>query len=474
MSAKFLPRTPALVAAVIITLVAVLAAPAGAIPDGWSQVDEQGDSVREMVFPVDGEVEYIDSWLFSRGGGRRHLGVDMMGEKHLPLLAPRAACVTWLAWGGPGGGNMLSLTDSDGWSYHYIHVNNDTPGSDDGANPYEHAFAVDDGQCVAAGQVVAYLGDSGNAESSGSHLHFELQNPDGIWINPYPSVEAARLGGGPCGPLVGPEPTPHPDSANGYWLLDDAGHIHGVGTDSYGDLHDVRARGDEAGDPVAVQSTVAGAGYWILDADGRVFAFGDAGFYGDMSAHDLNGPVLGLETHGRGTGYWLVADDGGVFAFDVPFLGSMGALPLNTPVISMASTESGAGYWLVAGDGGVFAFGDADFHGSTGDLQLNAPVTSMAVHPAGDGYWLYAGDGGVFAFDVPFYGSVPGLGLCDQPEAVALRGSDTGLGYWVAAADGRVFAFGDALDLGGVELTGGESIVDMAVRHHTAAPTPTE
>ncbi|MCP3853735.1 MAG: peptidoglycan DD-metalloendopeptidase family protein [Actinomycetia bacterium] len=444
-----------------------MASPAGAIPDGWTAVDESGDSVRDIVFPVEGEVDYIDSWLFARGGGRRHLGVDIMGEKYLPLLAARASCVTSLRHGGPGGGNSLTLTDSDGWEYHYVHVNNDTPGTDDGANVYEQAFAVDNGDCVAAGEVVAYLGDSGNAEGSGPHLHFEIQNPDGIWVNPYPSVETARTGGiGACGPIVGPEPTPHPDSGDGYWLLDGAGRVHGVGTTSHGDLDDVRADGGEASEPVAIKSTVAGAGYWILDADGRVFAFGDAGFYGDMSAAELNGPVLGLETPVDGEGYWLVAYDGGVFAFDVPFLGSMGALPLNSPVISMASTQSGAGYWLVAGDGGVFAFGDANFHGSTGALELNTTVTSMAVHPSGDGYWLYARDGGVFAFGVPFYGSIPGLGLCDQPEAVALRGSDTGLGYWVATADGQVFAFGDALDLGGTALTAGESIIDMAVRHH--------
>ncbi|MEZ5341180.1 MAG: M23 family metallopeptidase [Acidimicrobiales bacterium] len=47
------------------------------------------------------------------------------------------------------------------------------------------------GATVKAGQVVAYLGDSGNAESTGAHLHFEITRPDGTNINPTPSVDAA-------------------------------------------------------------------------------------------------------------------------------------------------------------------------------------------------------------------------------------------------------------------------------------------
>ena len=63
-----------------------------------------------------------------------------------------------------------------------------------------------------------------------------------------------------------------------------------------------------------------------------------------------------------GGGYWLVAADGGVFAYgDALFLGSMGGKHLDSPVVGMASTPDGGGYWLVAADGGVFAYGDAKF-----------------------------------------------------------------------------------------------------------------
>ena len=121
----------------------------------------------------------------------------------------------------------------------------------------------------------------------------------------------------------------------------------------------------------------------------------------------LNAPVVGMAATPSGQGYWLVAADGGIFAFgDAPFLGSMGGQHLNQPVVGMAATPTGHGYWLVAADGGIFAYGDAVFDGSTGAMRLNQPVVGMA--PFGDdaGYWLVAKDGGIFAFGgAPFLGS---------------------------------------------------------------------
>ena len=100
-----------------------------------------------------------------------------------------------------------------------------------------------------------------------------------------------------------------------------------------------------------------------------------------------------------GGGCWLVAADGGIFSFgDADFFGSTGSLHLNTPIVGMAPTPDGRGYWLVASDGGIFSFGDALFYGSTGSLRLNQPVVGMSATQSGHGYWLVAADGGVFAF----------------------------------------------------------------------------
>ena len=89
-------------------------------------------------------------------------------------------------------------------------------------------------------------------------------------------------------------------------------------------------------------------------------------------------------------GYWLVAADGGVFAFgDAPFLGSLGGHPLDAPIVSIASAPGDNGYLLAGFDGGVFAFGHATFHGSLGGQPAIAyPITAIATDPSGNGYWL--------------------------------------------------------------------------------------
>jgi hypothetical protein len=75
----------------------------------------------------------------------------------------------------------------------YIHLNNDTPGTDDGAGGPEAAYApgLAVGDFVAAGDVIGFTGDSGNAESRVAHTHFELQHND-RYLNPYPYLRAAQ------------------------------------------------------------------------------------------------------------------------------------------------------------------------------------------------------------------------------------------------------------------------------------------
>lgn len=154
------------------------------------------DTVRAMTFPAIGKVTYIDSFGAPRSGGRSHQGQDLMGAKGTHLVAANAGTVTALRHDNTGlSGNSLTITDADGWDYVYIHLNNDTPGTDDGKNIYDQAFAKDlrKGTKVKAGQLVGYLGDSGNAENAGAHLHFEVHAPDGTVINAYQSLQKATV-----------------------------------------------------------------------------------------------------------------------------------------------------------------------------------------------------------------------------------------------------------------------------------------
>jgi hypothetical protein len=186
--------------------------------------------------------------------------------------------------------------------------------------------------------------------------------------------------------------------------------------------------------------------YWLVGADGGVFAFGGSPYYGSMGGTHLNKPVVGLAATAPRNwgGYREVASDGGVFTFgNAGYFGSMGGQPLNKPIVGMVGTPDGNGYWLVASDGGIFAFGDAGFFGSMGGSHLNQPIVGMDASPDGKGYWLVASDGGVFAFgDAGFFGSTGNIHLVSP--IVSIAGLHSGLGYLLTAADGGVFAFGAA------------------------------
>lgn len=114
-------------------------------------------------------------------------------------------------------------------------------------------------------------------------------------------------------------------------------------------------------------------------------------------------------------GYWLAGADGGVFSFGAaPFWGSLPERGIAVDnIVGMAATKDGQGYWLVGADGGVFSFGTAPFYGSLPGLRIRVNnIVGMAATPTGRGYWLVGADGGVFAFgDAVFSGSLPGQGV---------------------------------------------------------------
>ncbi len=187
---------------------------------------------------------------------------------------------------------------------------------------------------------------------------------------------------------------------------------------------------------VAVARTPTARGGWIASADGGVYAYGDAQFYGSMGAVWLNQPIVGIASTPTGRGYWLVARDGGVFSFgDAHFYGSTGNIRLNKPIDGMTSSPTGKGYWFVASDGGIFSFGDAHFYGSTGASPPGFPITGMASTPDGRGYWLVTLAGQVYAFgDADYHGNSP----------LPLRGLTAGIiaapgGYRIVDSAGNVF-----------------------------------
>ncbi len=155
-----------------------------------------GWPLRIIRFPVAGPVSYGDDWGDCRDGcARQHIGNDLVGTRLQPLLAAVDGTITHVVEDHPTAGWGIVVTDAEGWDYRYYHVNNDTPGTDDGADPGTWRFpaGISLGAPVKAGQVIAFMGDSGNSETSVPHLHFEIHRPDGTPVNPHASLRTAEL-----------------------------------------------------------------------------------------------------------------------------------------------------------------------------------------------------------------------------------------------------------------------------------------
>ncbi len=223
---------------------------------------------------------------------------------------------------------------------------------------------------------------------------------------------------------------------------------------------------ESASRTVGIAPLSNGTGYWEVEANGTVAAFGSAQNFGSLSG-PLNAPIVGMASAPNGGGYWLVASDGGIFSFgDAGFYGSTGSLKLNKPVVGMTPTHDGKGYWLVASDGGIFSFGDAGFYGSMGGHVLNQPVVGIASDPASGGYWEVAADGGIFSYDAPFFGSTGSLAL--NKPIVGMESSPNGQGYRFVASDGGIFSFGQApFDGSTGDLTLVAPVVGMAAENAT-------
>lgn len=147
---------------------------------------------RSIVFPVLGGASYYDDFGAPRTG-HTHEGNDMFAPKMRPLVAAVDGIINWIQYPEPDWGYAISIRDAEGFSYWYLHVNNDNPGTDDGLGDGLHAYGVDiiNGAPVVKGQLIGWVGDSGNAESTPAHLHFEIHDQSGTPYSPYRSLKAA-------------------------------------------------------------------------------------------------------------------------------------------------------------------------------------------------------------------------------------------------------------------------------------------
>ncbi len=149
----------------------------------------------DMDHPIAGPSATLSVFGAIREGGERwHAGVDISARKLTPVVAVRDGVVSEVNRNGEGDCCWVKVRHTDGWSSLYVHLNNDVYGTDDGGGTgIVRGLAV--GDSVVRGQVIGYVGDSGNAEPGVPHLHFELRTRWGESVDPLPSIRRAERRG---------------------------------------------------------------------------------------------------------------------------------------------------------------------------------------------------------------------------------------------------------------------------------------
>jgi murein DD-endopeptidase MepM/ murein hydrolase activator NlpD len=137
-----------------------------------------------LTVPVQGVArsKIVDTWGQSRANGARvHQATDIMAPGGTPVIAAAPGTVEKLFYSNGGGGITLYVRSPDRkWSYYYAHLQDYAPG-------------LHEGQVVAEGELIGFVGDTGNAGTGNFHLHFGMSRmgPADRWwqgepVNPYP------------------------------------------------------------------------------------------------------------------------------------------------------------------------------------------------------------------------------------------------------------------------------------------------
>jgi len=148
-----------------------------------------------FLFPVAGRHSYADTFgaprMFGTAFAHLHQGTDIFALSGTPLVAVERGVLIKVGVAGLGG-MRLWLVGASGTRYYYAHLSGFAPGAADG-------------KVVEAGEVVGYVGNTGNAISTPSHLHFEVHPGGGAAVNPYPLLRIVDEAQRRLGQARGPE-----------------------------------------------------------------------------------------------------------------------------------------------------------------------------------------------------------------------------------------------------------------------------
>jgi murein DD-endopeptidase MepM/ murein hydrolase activator NlpD len=167
-----------------------VAEPATGPPPPTAQVPPpaapQGEPSGRLLVPVQGvrPDQLVDTYTAARSQGRRHDAIDIAAKRGTPVLATAPGVVLKLFQSERGGTTLYELAPDRGTIYYYAHLDRYAPG-------------MAEGRPLRQGDVIGYVGDTGNAGAGNYHLHFEISitsDPARYWAgtpqNPYPLLRA--------------------------------------------------------------------------------------------------------------------------------------------------------------------------------------------------------------------------------------------------------------------------------------------
>jgi murein DD-endopeptidase MepM/ murein hydrolase activator NlpD len=118
---------------------------------------------RDLLVPVEGVVSAQLNRDFSdpRGGSRRHEALDILAPRHTPVRAVEAGTIARLFYSKAGGITVYQFDPTSTFCYYYAHLE-------------RYADGLREGASVGKGQIIGYVGTSGNAPKNTPHLHFAI------------------------------------------------------------------------------------------------------------------------------------------------------------------------------------------------------------------------------------------------------------------------------------------------------------
>ena len=146
----------------------------------------KGATPPRLLMPVQGydAKKLRDNFEEMRGGVRKHEALDIMAPRGTPVVAVDDGVITKLFRSVAGGITVYQYDNSASWVYYYAHLD-------------RYADGLKEGQPVKRGEVIGYVGSTGNAPASAPHLHFTIfeLGPEKKWwrgkaVNPFPYLAA--------------------------------------------------------------------------------------------------------------------------------------------------------------------------------------------------------------------------------------------------------------------------------------------